>query len=40
MFTLAVSILVLLFLALASADLLVSNITSDELNNMGVVKKS
>ncbi len=40
MFTLAVSILVLLFLALASADLLVSNIASDELNNMGVVKKS
>jgi hypothetical protein len=31
---------VLLFLALAGADLLVSNINSDELNNMGVEEKS
>jgi hypothetical protein len=29
-----------LFLALAGADLLVSNINSDELNNMGVEEKS
>ncbi len=34
-----VSILLLLFLALAGADLLVSNINSDELSNMGVEKK-
>ncbi len=35
-----ISILLLLFLALAGADLLVSNINSDELSNMGVEKKS
>ena len=29
-----------LFLALAGADLLVSNINSDELSNMGVEEKS
>lgn len=29
----------LLFLALAGANLLVENINSDELNNMGVEKK-
>jgi hypothetical protein len=40
MFTVAVSICVFLFLALASADLLVSNISSDELNIMGVERKS
>jgi len=40
MFTIIVSILLLLFVALAGADLLVSNINSDELSNMGVEKKS
>ena len=40
MFTIVVSILMLLFVALAGADLLVSNINSDELSNMGVEKKS
>lgn len=40
MFTVVVSILLLVFVALAGADLLVSNINSDELNNMGVEKKS
>ena len=40
MFIVVVSILLLLFVALAGADLLVSNINSDELNNMGVEKKS
>ncbi len=40
MFVIVVSILVLLFLALAGADLLVSNINSDELSSMGVEKKS
>ena len=39
MFVLIVSVCLLLFLALAGADLLVSNINSDELNNMGVEKK-
>jgi len=39
MFVIAVSILLLLFLALAGADLLVSNLNSDELSNMGVEKK-
>jgi len=40
MFTIVVSILLLLFLALASSDLVVSNLSSDELNRMGVEKKS
>jgi hypothetical protein len=40
MFAIIVSILLLLFVALAGADLLVSNINSDELSNMGVEKKS
>jgi hypothetical protein len=40
MFAIVVSILLLLFVALAGADLLVSNINSDELSNMGVEKKS
>ena len=40
MFAIVVSILLLLFAALAGADLLISNINSDELNNMGVEKKS
>ena len=39
MFAIVISIFVILFVALASADLLVSNINSDELNNMGVEKK-
>ncbi len=40
MFVVVVSILLLLFVALAGADLLVANINSDELSNMGVEKKS
>lgn len=40
MFVVAVVICLLVFAALASADLLVSNINSDELSNMGVEKKS
>jgi hypothetical protein len=40
MFVIAIVICVLLFVALASADLLVANINSDELSNMGVEKKS
>ena len=39
MFVVAVSIFLLLFVALASADLLISNINADELSNMGVEKK-
>jgi hypothetical protein len=40
MFVLVVLVCLVLFLALAGADLLVSNINSDELNNMGVEEKS
>jgi hypothetical protein len=40
MFAVAVVICLLVFAALAGADLLVSNINSDELSNMGVEKKS
>jgi hypothetical protein len=40
MFVIVVSICLLLFLALAGANLLVENINSDELKNMGVEKKS
>jgi hypothetical protein len=40
MFAIIISILLLVFVALAGADLLVSNINSDELSNMGVEKKS
>ena len=40
MFVLVVLLCVVLFLALAGADLLVSNINSDELNKMGVEEKS
>ena len=40
MFVIVVFVCLLLFLALAGADLLISNINSDELNNMGVEKKS
>ena len=39
-FVIVISICLLVFLALAGADLLVSNINSDELSNMGVEKKS
>ncbi|HSL42517.1 MAG TPA: hypothetical protein VK897_03735 [Anaerolineales bacterium] len=39
MFVVIISVLLLVFLALAGADLLVSNINSDELSNMGVEKK-
>jgi len=40
MFAIIVSVLLLLFAALAGADLLIENINSDELSNMGVEKKS
>jgi len=40
MFVLIILVCVLLFLILAGADLLVENINSDELSNMGVEKKS
>ncbi len=40
MFVFAAIVCLLLFLVLAGADLLVSNINSDELSNMGVEKKS
>ncbi len=39
MFDLIVSICLLLFLILAGADLLVSNIDADELSKMGVEEK-
>jgi hypothetical protein len=39
MFAIISCIISLLLLALAGADMLVSNISSDELNNMGVEKK-
>ncbi|RPJ49685.1 MAG: hypothetical protein EHJ95_08405 [Methanobacteriota archaeon] len=39
MFILLIAICLLLFLAVAGADLLLSNINSDELSNMGVEKK-
>jgi hypothetical protein len=39
MFVIVVLILLLVFLALAGADLLVENINSDELSNMGVEKR-
>ena len=39
MFILAVSICLLLLLALAISDLIISNISPDELSNMGVEKK-
>jgi hypothetical protein len=40
MFIIIATVLLLLFLALAGADLLISNINSDELSNMGVEEKS
>lgn len=39
MYVIAVVICLLLFVALASADLLVSDINSDELSSMGIEKK-
>lgn len=39
MFVVIVLFCLLLFLALAGADLLVENINADELSNMGVEKK-
>jgi hypothetical protein len=39
MFVVAVIVCLLLFAALALADLLVANINSDELSNMGIEKK-
>jgi hypothetical protein len=40
MFAIIISVLLLVFAALAGANLLVDNINSDELSNMGVEKKS
>jgi hypothetical protein len=40
MFVLAVSICLLVFVALAGANLLISDINSDELSNMGIEKRS
>ncbi len=40
MFVAVVIVCLFLFAALATADLLVSNINADELSNMGVEKKS
>jgi len=40
MFVLVVSVCLLVFVALAGANLLISNINSDELSNMGIEKKS
>jgi len=40
MFTVAVTAVLVFFLALAGADLLVSSLSSDDLSNMGVQKKS
>ena len=39
MFVLAVSVCLLVFVALAGANLLISDINSDELSNMGIEKK-
>ncbi len=40
MFIIVVGICLLLLLALAGADILVSNINSDELSSMGIERKS
>jgi hypothetical protein len=40
MFVIAVAICLLLFAAVFGANLLVANINSDELSNMGIEKKS
>lgn len=39
MFVVAISICTLLLLALAGSDVIVSNISPDELSNMGVERK-
>ena len=39
MFVIIASVLLLVFLALAGADLLIANINPDELSNMGVEEK-
>jgi hypothetical protein len=39
MFVIAVVVCLLVFAVIAGADLLVSNLNSDELSNMGVEKK-
>jgi hypothetical protein len=39
MFVIVATVLLLVFLALAGADLLVSNINPDELSKMGVEEK-
>jgi hypothetical protein len=39
MFVIAIAVCLLVLLALAGADLLVANINTDELSNMGVEKK-
>ena len=39
MFIVVVSICLVLFLVLAGADLLISNINPDELSNMGIEEK-
>jgi hypothetical protein len=40
MFAVAIAVFLLVFAVIAGADLLVSNINSDELSNMGVERKS
>jgi len=40
MFVLAVLVCLLVFVALAGANLLISNINPDELSNMGIEKKT
>ena len=40
MFVIAVAICLLLFAAVLGANLLVANMNSDELSNMGIEKKS
>ena len=40
MFAVAITICILLLLALASSDLILSSISPDELSNMGVERKS
>ncbi len=40
MFVVAVVVCLLVFAVIAGADLLISNLNSDELSNMGVERKS
>ena len=40
MFVLAVAVCLLVFVALASADMFISNISQDELRKMGIHRKS